>query len=276
MSHVGLGDLAPGGGDSCTRPRFKGSLLLPATKVNACAPVKPRTPPVRIGDRFGRSFLRLFTHPSRNATVPTSSAQQEQEQGWIRQALAGDQSAFANLVEAYQRPVYNLCYRMLGNAEEAQDAAQETFLRCFIHLHRYDPSRKFLNWILSIASNHCVDRLRRRRIKWLSLEDAPFVEQIPAPAVNPQRHVEQNEQAAQVQQWLEQLPPDYRLPLILLYWYGLSYEEIADTLEISVAAVKSRLHRARKKVAELIVAAEEASPASSPSRPSYPLPLSPS
>jgi len=194
--------------------------------------------------------------------VTAVAAQQDVERLWIRQTLTGDQTAFADLVQAYQRPVYNLCYRMLGDVAEAEDAAQETFLRGYTNLHRYDPDRRFLNWILSIASNHCIDRLRRRRIHWLSLEDTPLVEHVAGNGEPAQRRVERHEQAAEVQAWLDQLPPPYRVPLILLYWHDLSYEEIADVLQLSVPAVKSRLHRARKQVAEII--AKDAKSAESP------------
>lgn len=182
-------------------------------------------------------------------------AQQDSERLWIQQTLAGDQAAFAALMQAYQRPVYNLCYRMLGNVVEAEDATQETFLRGYTNLHRYDAERRFLNWILSIASNHCIDRLRRRRVHWVSLEDTPLVEHLSGNSEPAQRRVERHEQAAEVQGWLDQLAPPYRVPLVLLYWYDLSYEEIADLLQLSVPAVKSRLHRARKQVAEIIMSA---------------------
>ena len=95
----------------------------------------------------------------------------EQEKRWIAAARQGDRSAFGRLVEAFQGPVYNLTYRMLGDPEEAEDAAQETFLRAYRKIDTYDPSRKFSTWLLSIASHYCIDRLRRRRLTWLSLED---------------------------------------------------------------------------------------------------------
>jgi len=79
--------------------------------------------------------------------------------------------AFEAVVEAYQRPIYNLCYRMLGEPGAAEDAAQETFLRAFQHRASYDPARPFKTWLLSIASHYCVDRLRRRRLIWLSADD---------------------------------------------------------------------------------------------------------
>lgn len=186
--------------------------------------------------------------------MTAATDRQDTERKWIERAQQGDQEAFANIVQSYQRPVYNLCYRMLSNQEEAEDATQETFLRAYSNLHRYDTQRRFLNWILSIASNYCIDRLRRRRINWFSLEDEPIAERIPTTTEAPERAAERHAEAEEMQQWIDQLSPNYRTPIILLYWYELSYEEIAETLKLSVPAVKSRLHRARKQIAELMLA----------------------
>ena len=105
---------------------------------------------------------------------------ENQELIWLEQARRGDRQAFARLVEAYQGPVYNLSYRMLGNAVEAEDAAQETFLRMYTKLHTYQPERKLSSWVLSIASHYCIDRLRRRRGQWLSLDDEQVVMVLPS------------------------------------------------------------------------------------------------
>jgi RNA polymerase sigma-70 factor (ECF subfamily) len=186
--------------------------------------------------------------------VTAATSRQDEERIWIEQARQGDHGAFARIVQAYQKPVYNLCYRMLGNQVEAEDAAQETFLRAYNNLHRYDPNRRFLNWILTIASNHAIDRLRRKRHVQVSLEDAPFAEQLRSHDEPLQARVERKEKADAIQHWIDQLSPNYRTPLVLLYWYDYSYGEIAETLKLSVPAVKSRLHRARKQVAELMLA----------------------
>ncbi|HID34346.1 MAG TPA: sigma-70 family RNA polymerase sigma factor [Anaerolineae bacterium] len=196
-----------------------------------------------------------------------NAAAQLTERELLKRAQQGDHGAFAHIVRSYQRPVYNLCHRMLGNPEEAEDATQETFIRAYANLNKYDSNRKFVNWVLTIASNHCIDRLRKRRIHWTSLEDVPYVERIPMPeAVNPHQIAEQRERADEVQYWIDQLPPDYRTPLVLLYWYGYSYEEIAEAMNLSVPAVKSRLHRARKRIADMMrqTAASTRTPAPSP------------
>src|SRR5918997_410060 len=93
------------------------------------------------------------------------------ELGWIEAAQRGDHTAFARLVETYTQPVYNIAYRMLGSGAEAEDAAQEVFLRAYLKLATYDRERKFSTWLLSIASNYCMDVLRRRRATLLTLDD---------------------------------------------------------------------------------------------------------
>ncbi len=169
---------------------------------------------------------------------------------WLEQARRGDQAAFSQLVGAFQGPIYNLCYRMLGNAPEAEDAAQETFVRMYTKLHTYQPERKLSSWVLSIASHYCIDRLRRRRINWLSLDDEPVAAVLPSRQRSPEESTLRREARDEVQGIVDRLAPSYRVPLILRYWYDLSYEEISQAMGLSVQAVKSRLHRARLQVAE--------------------------
>jgi len=173
----------------------------------------------------------------------------EQELLWVRQAQKGDQQAFARLVEAYQRPVFNLAYRMLGSAEAAEDAAQETFMRVYTRLGSYDPAYKLASWILSIASHHCIDRLRKDKGKQVSLEEVDGGRWIPDPRIRPEERAMREEQRCDIRAQLEHLPPDYRLVVVLRYWYDLSYDEIATMTESTESAVKSRLHRARQMMA---------------------------
>lgn len=173
------------------------------------------------------------------------------EAGWVVATLAGDREGFARIVEAYQNPVYNLCYRMLGNAAEAEDAAQETFVRAYAALISYQPERRLSAWILAIASHHCIDRLRRRRPNWLSLDDEPAPELEDFAQITPEQSALRSELQREVQAALNRLPPPYRVPLILRFWHDMSYQEIADTLGLSVQAVKTRLHRGRMMMSEL-------------------------
>lgn len=188
------------------------------------------------------------------------------EMAWVLQTQQGNEEAFTNLVEAYQTHVYNLCYRMLGEPELAEDAAQETFLRAFQHMHRYDSKRPFATWLLSIAAHYCIDRLRRRKFSMISIdedeEDGGF--ELPdADAPNPESEMVYGEQRARIQGLLKRLDSVDRTAIVLRYWNDCSEAEIAETLHLTVSAVKSRLHRARRELAGLW---QEESPRSKPER----------
>jgi RNA polymerase sigma-70 factor (ECF subfamily) len=176
----------------------------------------------------------------------------DEETARVIAAQQGSQEAFTELVEAYQTHVYNLCYRMLGEPESAEDAAQETFLRAYQHLQRYDRSRPFATWLLSIAAHYCIDRLRRRRFSFSSLDDdqewgATELPDLDAP--NPEDVTVHRERSGQMQAAIGKLSPTDRAAIVLRYWHDCSEAEIADTLDLSVSAVKSRLHRARRELA---------------------------
>lgn len=176
----------------------------------------------------------------------------DRDRAWVRETLAGNEEAFTRLVDAYATPVYNLAYRMLGTQEEAEDAAQETFLRVYTRLHTYDLNRKFSSWLLSVASHHCIDRLRRRRGNLVSLDDLPPWNLPACEGETSVQRVIRRERESEIRRLLLQLPPDYRLALVLRYWYDLSYVEMAEMTGTTVSAVKSRLHRARLRLATLL------------------------
>lgn len=169
----------------------------------------------------------------------------EQEAEWLASARRGDDAAFSNLVETYQRPVYNLCYRMLGNQRDAEDAAQETFIKAYNALHRYDSARKFSTWLLTIASNYCIDQHRRKKLPTFSYDSLP-VPDLEQKSPRLDTLVIDAERQADISELLEILGPNDRAAVIMRYWYDYSYEEIADALSLTLSAVKSRLHRARR------------------------------
>jgi RNA polymerase sigma-70 factor (ECF subfamily) len=169
---------------------------------------------------------------------------------WVQRTLEGDPQAFGELVQRYERDVFNLAYRMLNERREAEDAAQEAFLRAYSNLDRYDQNRSFKTWLLSITSNHCIDRLRRRRLTWLSLEEPlPPHPALTSDIPGPEQATLDHERQVLVQELLEELSPDYRLAVVLRYWYDLSYAEIAEMLDTTESAIKSRLFRARQALA---------------------------
>jgi RNA polymerase sigma-70 factor (ECF subfamily) len=184
---------------------------------------------------------------------------EEQEALWITKALEGDDAAFGQLVEQYQRPVFSLCYRMLGNSKAAEDAAQESFLRAYRNLKRYDPNRSFATWLLSIASHYCIDQMRKRKLDTISTDALPAEIIADHNAPNPEHEFRSREKEAMIQNLLRELKPTDRAAIILRYWHQYSEVEIAEALDLSVSAVKSRLFRARQALAKDYLAVEQTS-----------------
>jgi RNA polymerase sigma-70 factor (ECF subfamily) len=178
-----------------------------------------------------------------------SNAVQEVETDWLNLAQRGDTDAFAKLVDAYQVAVYNLCYRMLGDHFEAEDASQETFMRACKSMKTYDNKRSFSTWVLSIAAHYCIDQLRKKRLNITHIDDNPYQE-LPDPGPNPEVSLSDSEQQKRIRNLLNVLSDTDRAAVIMFYWYEFSYEEIANALNLSLSAVKSRLHRARTKLAQ--------------------------
>jgi RNA polymerase sigma-70 factor (ECF subfamily) len=172
------------------------------------------------------------------------------EAALARAALAGDQGAFATLVRRYSGALFNQAYRMLNDTHEAEDAVQEVFLRAFRRLDSYDAERRFVTWLLSIGANYCIDRLRRRRGGWQSLDEAAYA--VPSAEPGPEAMALRDERRRAVQRALQRLPETYRTVTVLRYWHDLSYLEIAAALGLTEATVKTRLHRARKQIAEAL------------------------
>lgn len=160
-----------------------------------------------------------------------------------------DPENFTVIVEQYQRPVYNLCARMLGDAVEAEDAAQETFWKAYKNIQSYDPQRSFLTWLLSIAAHYCIDQIRKRRFSAVSIDGMPD-DFIPDLDPLPETSTAQSEEQKSIRELLDVLAPEDRSAIIMRYWYDFSDEEIGNMLHLSVSAVKSRLFRARKQMAQ--------------------------
>lgn len=174
---------------------------------------------------------------------------QGNESDWLIKAQNGDSQAFTLIVETYERPVYNLCYRMLGNAQDAEDAAQETFVRAYQSLRRYDNTRAFSTWLLSIAAHYCIDQIRKRRIQIVSVEELP-VPDLPEKSPGVESNLSRKEEQQKIRSVLKILDSTDRAAVIMYYWYDFSYEEICQALSLSMSALKSRLHRARRAMAE--------------------------
>lgn len=182
--------------------------------------------------------------------TPSKYPDTPEQSEWLKLTRQGDQAAFSHIVEKYQRPVYNLCFHMLRNPEDAEDAAQEVFLRAFARLESYDPQRQFSTWLFAIASHYCIDRLKRQRVS-VDWEDVVnWYAGDETETVHPERALLRAETAQEAQRLLQTLRPDYRAVVILKYWHTMSYEEIAQTLQTTVSVIKSKLFRARRMMAQ--------------------------
>lgn len=174
-----------------------------------------------------------------------------EEKQWITAAAGGDHQAFAHLVDLYQKRVFSVCYRMLGNSTAAEDAAQESFLRAYQALDSYDPMRSFATWLLSITSHYCIDQIRKKKLQFLSIDDEKYAWLAPpAKGPNPESQALENEKKDRVQEMLGKLEEVDRAAVILQYWHDYSYQEIAEALDLTLSAVKSRLYRARLEMAD--------------------------
>jgi RNA polymerase sigma-70 factor, ECF subfamily len=169
----------------------------------------------------------------------------------LQKALQKDDGAFAELVEKYQSPVFNLCYRMLGSEVEAEDAAQETFWRAYQALRRYDPNRSFITWLLSIAAHLCIDLQRKRKVPVIEMDEYEEFE-VTDLSPQPETIMVRKQEEAMISAGLQTLGEIDRAAIILRYWQGFSEEEIASALSLTVSAVKSRLHRSRLSLAEVL------------------------
>ena len=178
----------------------------------------------------------------------------------LGRCLAGDERAYRELVQRYERQVFTLARRMLGSAEDAEDLTQETFVRMFRALERYDPARPFAAWLYTIASRLCIDHLRRRRVRPIAAlprdadDDRPF--EVEDTALRPDEQVAHAEEEDRVRGLIDSLPPHYRLVVLLRHQQDLSYDEIAEALHLPLGTVKARIHRARALLKERLAGGE--------------------
>ena len=184
----------------------------------------------------------------------------EQEAQIVERVLSGDVNAFETLVLEYEKSVYGITQRMTGNAEDAADMTQETFIKAYNSLSNFRGDSKFSVWLYRIATNVCLDFLRSKNRKptvSLSVEDDEGEESqmdIADESQSPETLLERGLTRDAVRRGLKALNEEYRQILLLREIQGLSYEEIAQALNLEVGTVKSRIFRARKKLCAFLVA----------------------
>lgn len=167
----------------------------------------------------------------------------------IKQVKKGDQNAFAEIVDLYKDKIYQLCYRMLGNVHEAEDIAQEAFIRAYVNIDSFDINRKFSTWLYRIATNLTIDRIRKKKPDYYldaevaGAEGLTMYSQIAADGVLPEDAVLSLELSDTIQKKILKLPDKYRTVIVLKYIDELSLIEIGEILNIPVGTVKTRRQR---------------------------------
>lgn len=181
----------------------------------------------------------------------------------LRAAQGGDVAAFDTLVVTHQRQLFNVCYRMLGNAEDAADTTQDALLSAFRALKTFNGTSSGLRgWLLRIGVNACYDQLRRRQRRPTDSLDAlgdvdpehemSAADRVADPGPGPEQHSMSAETARTIQQAIDRLPPDQRLAVVLCDVQGLSYDEAAAAMSVELGTVKSRLSRARAQLRDVL------------------------
>ncbi|MGG0718928.1 RNA polymerase sigma factor SigW [Robertmurraya massiliosenegalensis] len=170
----------------------------------------------------------------------------------IRQVLKGDQNAYAEIVEIYKDKVFQLCFRMLGNRHEAEDMAQEAFIRAYVNIASFNIDLKFSTWLYRIATNLCIDRIRKKKPDFYldaevsGTDGLTMYSQVPSDSALPEEEVESIELHETIQREIAKLPEKYRSVIVLKYIEELSLNEISEILDMPLGTVKTRIHRGRE------------------------------
>jgi RNA polymerase sigma-70 factor, ECF subfamily len=177
-------------------------------------------------------------------------------------ACEGRERAFRELLTRYERPVFSLVYRMLRDREQAEDTAQETFIKAFNAIQSYNPAYKFSSWIFKIANNLAIDHLRKRELDTVSIHGSVHAESDEAEertritltdsGETPQEYAENRELGSQIEAAMGRLRPEYRTAILLRHVEGHSYDEVSEIMEVPLGTVKTYIHRARSELKELL------------------------
>lgn len=171
---------------------------------------------------------------------------------YIQSVRKGDVSAFAFLVERYQNMVYSLAFKLLKNTEDAEEMAQDTFVKAFQKLEMYEGKSKFSTWLYSITYNACISELRKRRIHFSSLEDQHISDQEEMKMHSYFTENKKEDQERYLAIALNKLPEDDQVLVTLYYYENQSMDEISMITGLTVSNIKVKIHRARKKMYELL------------------------
>jgi RNA polymerase sigma factor (sigma-70 family) len=160
----------------------------------------------------------------------------------IGECLSGKQEAFSELVTRYKKLIYSVVYNMISDKQEISDISQEVFIRIYKALDRYNPEYKFSTWSVKIATNYCLDVLRKRKVDFVPIEE---MTDISSNDETPEDTYINKERKLLIHKAVQELPDKYRIPIVLYHQNNLSYEEMSEVLNEPMTIIKNRLYRAR-------------------------------
>ncbi|MCL2617527.1 MAG: sigma-70 family RNA polymerase sigma factor [Defluviitaleaceae bacterium] len=172
----------------------------------------------------------------------------------VRQCLDEDKEAFAEIVSRYKSLVYSIVLKMVGNTDEANDIAQEIFIKAYKSLSRYSPDYRFSTWIMRIATNHVIDCRRKKRSETVPMEDCEAeLGRTAASARTPEQELVRREDSQAIRGLLCDLPDIYKIPIVLFHQQGMSYQEISDIIQEPLSKVKNRIFRGRRMLKDSLI-----------------------
>lgn len=167
----------------------------------------------------------------------------------VRECLEGNRDTFSELVTRYKKLVYCVVYKFSKDCEEVSDMSQEVFIKIFRSLGKYNPQFRFSTWVVKVATNVCLDIVRKKKINSVSMDE---IENMPGGDTSPEDMFLKREKSLAVRKAIDELPEIYRTPIVLYHQKGMSYKEIADTLQKPMSIIKNRIFRARVTLKELL------------------------
>lgn len=196
---------------------------------------------------------RLCLMPSTSSQAPSASS--DQDRALVEEALAGKEAAYDRLVRKYREPLGRHVGRMVRDKKVVDDLVQESFIKAFTSLASYSTEYAFSTWLYRIATNHTIDYLRKKKLATISIDRPPGREEgderayeLPDSTYRPDRHILADQQRALIHEAIEQLPEKYHRVIVMRHQQEMSYEEIAEALDLPIGTVKAHIFRARAQL----------------------------
>ena len=193
-----------------------------------------------------------------------NSASANEDQAYVEKAKAGNQEAFSKLMDKYKDSIFYMTLKMIHNRDDAEDLTLESFGKAFNKIKKYDNKYAFSTWLFKIATNNCIDFIRKKRLETHSIDEPIKTEKgsintinVESETLNPEQKVMKEQRVISVRSAVKKLKPKYRHMIELRYYEELSYEEIATELNIPLGTVKAQLFRAKELLAEILEGARE-------------------